>query len=111
MEEFIKREGGDDGRLKIPADQWDAVNGAAQVCDRRAKGGKHTFNGPVTPSDSSQCSPIHCCVLCQVNAVTRSSTILQRLAIRRISGRMTIVWSLMWTLLRVRPSVLRTKQL
>jgi hypothetical protein len=40
MEEFIKREGGPDGRLPIPADKVDAINAAAEECDRKENGGK-----------------------------------------------------------------------
>lgn len=37
MEEFIKREGGKDGRLPIPEDKRAAVEGAADHCDKRTR--------------------------------------------------------------------------
>ena len=42
MEEFIKREGGPDGRLPIPEKNRKAVESAANTCDRREKGGEYT---------------------------------------------------------------------
>ena len=45
MEEFVKREGGADGRLPIPADKAEAVKAASQMCDRKAGSGEsRTFD-------------------------------------------------------------------
>ena len=41
MEEFVKREGGADGRLPIPADKREAVVDAADKCDRRPKSSEY----------------------------------------------------------------------
>lgn len=38
MEEFVKREGSREGRLPVPEDKRQAVEGAAEHCDRKSKG-------------------------------------------------------------------------
>lgn len=98
MEEFLKREGGADGRLPIPADKRTAVENAAEHCDRRAASSAHCeplYDYLVESGEAPHVKASHSCIVFDVDAYHGKGLTFEnkQTAKRRCGERIPTYWN------------------